>query len=304
MYDELEKRSTGNITLNANWQPITYTNTFDFFIKNGSNDIKFMTTNTTKEMDSSFTINKGYVISAPNGTTLNDTFYSDVETKNSFVSYTMPKAFTQRSHVATFKFYFTPITYNITYKFKLLQDGNLIDINGVSNSNTSTYNVLNEVKLNTPTYQSYDFDGWFLDEACTKRVTGINVGKTSNIGTGVDAYSELASRTTGNQVLYGKFRPHRIQIDTSIVSGYGSVSNTQYLKPGDSTTIYYIPASGYDIEYVELDGVKDSSLLLSDKYTFQNTNVSHTVNVKFKITKTKLAEITNLAFNWIDLNIE
>ena len=74
----------------------------------------------------------------------------------------------------------TPEVYHITYQLG----------GGVNPaSNPSTYTAGEDVVLQAPSLEDYDFDGWYLDESCTKPTTGVT------------------AETTGDLTFYAKWKP-------------------------------------------------------------------------------------------------
>lgn len=101
----------------------------------------------------------------------------------------MGSTVSQKTEEMWFEYYYDPIAYNITYNL----DGGTND-----ESNPSTYNVLYEVALKTPTRTGYGFNGWYNRGS---KVTGINQGCNATFSDASDLYSKLSLRTTGNITL-------------------------------------------------------------------------------------------------------
>ena len=74
-----------------------------------------------------------------------------------------------------------------------------------------------------------------------------------------------------------------------------------------NTTIYYYPANGYQVNYIRY-GKSNTNLsngnVNETLQVFENVTSDWYVHVGFKITSTRLSEITNSTYNWIDLKLD
>ncbi|MGN0788454.1 MAG: leucine-rich repeat protein [Christensenellales bacterium] len=111
-----------------------------------------------------------------------------------------------------------PIDYNIEYHL----DGGINDI-----KNPTQYNVENDVTLSEPTKAGYSFDGWYLDEAFTRRV---------------DEFDKMWCQ---NVDLYAHFYPFETEIDDD-----GKVTIVSYCGTG---TIVEIPKTINGREVVKVN---------------------------------------------------
>lgn len=62
--------------------------------------------------------------------------------------------------------------YSITY---------VIDQDAINADNVSTYTIEDQITLQNASKEGYEFDGWYLDEACTMKVEAINSGSMGNL---------------------------------------------------------------------------------------------------------------------------
>lgn len=114
-----------------------------------------------------------------------------------------------------------------------------------------------------PTQAGYTFLGWY---------TALDGG--SYVCGGGVSYSP-----TSAQSLYPHWQLIQHAITTSCSAG-GSITPTQQVSPGGSTTIYITPNSGYHISDVTVDGVSVGAV---SSYTFSNVTAGHTVYAAFAV---------------------
>lgn len=111
-----------------------------------------------------------------------------------------------------------------------------------------------------------------------------------------------ADGTTTVNYYYDVFK---YTIYTYIDKGYGAISEKQKVEPNQNTSVYYYPANGYDVEYVRY-GTSNSNLAATPidiLKVFENVQSDYYFHVAYKITETKISEITKASYNWIDLKI-
>jgi len=171
---------SGNITLYAKWQPITFTVVFD---GNNVNAIGTMSNQSITYgsgatlIPNAFSV-EGYVFTGWNtkadGT---GTHYADGAVISSFV--------TEDGASIVLYAQWESAEYAITY-----------ELNGGTNNsaNPATYKATEEVVLSNPTKRGYTFAGWYTDSAFSSKVTKIAVG------------------TKGNLVLYAKWTANTFKI--------------------------------------------------------------------------------------------
>ena len=134
----------------------------------------------------------------------------------SWAAHTLPISFNQPAFAWSMSIWYKPIAYNIIYE---LDGGTLIT------DNPSTYNVLYEtVFSNQPTKTGYTFDNWtnINDEI----VTGINVGANATFSSADDLYTQLSTRTTGNQIITANYTPNIYSIKYDANGGSGTMEDS------------------------------------------------------------------------------
>ncbi len=195
---------------------------------------------------------------------------------------------TQPSYVMNFEYDYFPTDYTITY-----------NLNGGTNnsSNPSTYNVLYGVTFSNPTKTGYDFLGWY--DANGKKITGINEGCNATFNDTADLYSKLKTRATGNISVTAKWKKHDYSITTN-KTGSGAISSNDKITYPKNTSVYIIPAEGYTISSLKIDGV---SITPVTKYNFLNVEADHKVEATFTISQNRKMELMQKGYKWIDLKL-
>ena len=215
----------GNVDLYFQYTPITYTNKINHWITGLSNEegqdssktsylIGVTSFNVTYKDTydggpAVFAMNSSRMVTEPNGTKLNSTFYTSSITGTK-QSLTMPQNVNQLPKVMEFDYYYSPVTYRITYD---LNDGTGTPESRATNSaeNPSTYNVFYGFTLKEPTRTGYTFKGW-VDES-GNLVKAINEGsnmefvKTLTSGNGTAIRDALAKRTARDITLTATWTP-------------------------------------------------------------------------------------------------
>lgn len=189
--------STQTVTIAANGSTVvnyyytrnSYTVSVSHVIYGGNPyaETTFTTSSFTKQYGETWSFANNMTASAPNGTA--HTHFGSGEYASSWTSYYIGNQVTQPARNTSVNCYYAPNSYTITY-----------NMNGGTNSssNPSSYDVLTGVTFANPTRSGYIFAGWTNTNGT--KVTGINPGKNSSIA-GDKMYSELASRTVGNQTI-------------------------------------------------------------------------------------------------------
>lgn len=237
--------------------------------------------------ESNFTPNISYALTVPNGFYLQQKFGTNQIT-GTYDLFNFGTTLTQPAYVMNFEYDYYPNTYTITYNL----DG------GINNSNNpDTYNVLYGVTFETPTKKGYDFVGWY--DSNGNKVTGINVGCDAKFSDTADLYSKLSTRTTGNIEVTAKWELHDYTIDTNY-TGSGVISNDTKVTFQEDTSIFIVPAEGYDFTSLKIDGVSVSPI---SNYGFWNVESDHTVEATFSMTQTKKMELLSKMCDWIDLKL-
>ena len=213
MYADLAKRTTGNLTIVANWTPNTYTNTISHWMwgftqGEGSNTSKnawFIGNSTFKQTyGTTFTMGSSRAKTVPNGFYLDSNFGSS-SISGTWETYPLNTEVTQNASSMFFEYDYRPRTYTITY-----------NMNGGTNSknNPSSYNVLYGFTLSAPTRTGYTFTGWTINGV---KVTGVNQGKSNNWASADAMYADLAKRTTGNLTIVANWINNEPVIDEPVI---------------------------------------------------------------------------------------
>lgn len=207
---------TGNLTLYAQWTPITYTNTIAHWASgfngegNNSNGTYYniASTSFTSKYNANFTLDSGKGVSPPNGYYLSSTFGTSY-ISGSWSGYTMPYNVTQKAGAGSFEYDYHPYSYTITYT-----------MNGGTNnsSNPTSYNVLYGFTLANPTRTGHTFTKW--TNSSGTQITGINVGANATFSSVDDLYTKLASRTTGNQTIVANWTANKYTVTFNANGGY------------------------------------------------------------------------------------
>ena len=149
---EIVQGTTGNITLYAKWEPVSYTITY--------------------ELDGGTNASENPAI------TLKD----PVKTGYTFAGWYMAEDFTGNAVTEIVQ----GSTGNITLYAKWVKEGDYIityvNVDGATNENPASYNVETEtITLKDPVKTGYTFGGWYKDGGFTTKVTEITQGTTGNI---------------------------------------------------------------------------------------------------------------------------
>lgn len=273
MYNKLNSRTTGNITLNARWQVNTYSNGIShwatsFQNREGNNGdkscFKLGETSYNKTYGSSVTINSNDAVRIPNGFRLVNHFGTNtINSNGTWKTYNMPYTFNQPAKSTWAEFYYAPKSYNITYDL----DG------GTNNSaNPSTYNVLYGVALKNPTKKYWKFVGW---KGETEVISNNQLDKfDTTISNGEYIFDNT---TSGNRLNHAA-----IQIWNNAGSEYYQDLATITTVGKVATKYTHTRATGYYTVRIKANGnIQDSSVMYKDCY-FEK---GKTYDVSFECTK-------------------
>lgn len=229
LYAELEKRTTGNQTLTAQWSPKTYSDWIEHWLfgfqnkegQNGIGDAYHLKTvqGILHKTDEVFQFSESDLTTIPNGciqTTVG--YYADALNKQNWVNKTLSANVIQQPIDTLFQINYSPLNYSITYA--LGSGTNNIAKN--HKDNPSSYNVLYGVTLKNPTKPYSDFLGWYDGDT---KVTGINPGANATFTSVADLYAKLAARNTGNKTLTAKWSPWTYTISFDANGASGSMGN-------------------------------------------------------------------------------
>lgn len=89
------------------------------------------------------------------------------------------------------------------------------------------------------------------------------------------------------------------EIDTSYI-GVGSISNSSKTKYTENTSIYIVPADGFQISKLKIDNVLVNPV---KQYDFISIEKDHKVEATFTITQSKKMELMQKGYSWIDLKL-
>lgn len=147
---------TGNVTLYAQWTPITYHIYYE--LNGGANNAGNPATYTTTAA-----VN----LNAPERTGYNfDGWYTDSSYQNKVTN--IP---TGSMGDVTFYAKWSVVNYSIAYNLN----------GGTNNSNPTSYNIEFSVTLSSPEKNGYTFDGWYKESDFKTKVTSIEAGNTGNL---------------------------------------------------------------------------------------------------------------------------
>lgn len=251
------------------------------------NAFRLQTTYGEETYGQEFTPNATYGITSPNGFYLANRF-GNGQITGSWTTFNFGTKLTQPSYVMNFEYDYYPTSYTITYNLN----------GGTNNSNNpSTYNVLYGVTFGTPTKKGYDFVGWY--DSNGNKITGINEGCNATFSDATDMYNKLKTRTTGDISVTARWERHIYSINTSYV-GIGSISNGCKVKYTENTSVFIVPADGFQIATLKVDGVSVNPV---SQYDFINIEKDHTVEATFSITQNKKMELIQKGYSWIDLKL-
>lgn len=286
---------SSDTTFYAHWTINKYKNKYEHWAwgfkneGNNSNKTAFLlqTTYGEETYNEEFTPDATYGLTVPNGFYLAPRF-GNGQITGKWTTFNFGTKITQPSYVMNFEYDYFPTDYTITY-----------NLNGGTNnsSNPSTYNVLYGVTFSNPTKTGYDFLGWY--DANGKKITGINEGCNATFNDTADLYSKLKTRATGNISVTAKWKKHDYSITTN-KTGSGAISSNDKITYPKNTSVYIIPAEGYTISSLKIDGV---SITPVTKYNFLNVEADHKVEATFTISQNRKMELMQKGYKWIDLKL-
>ena len=227
---------TSNITLYAQWQVNTYTDTIEhwaFGFKNGDGNnadgdaYKMNTTTFNLNYGVSKILNDTNAVTIPNGFGLAP-FYGTGEIEGTYKEYNFGSEFTQQDHNMYFLYGYHPIEYTISYD----------PAGGINSaSNPETYTVLYGVTFANPARTGYSFLGWY--DAGGNKLTGVNPGANATFANATALYNALASRTTGDISVTAHWQRNLYTIkfyNNDNVNGNQLISEKQYYY-GDAVEV-------------------------------------------------------------------
>ena len=286
---------SSDTTFYAHWTINKYKNKYEHWAwgfkneGNNSNKTAFLlqTTYGEETYNEEFTPDATYGLTVPNGFYLAPRF-GNGQITGKWTTFNFGTKITQPSYVMNFEYDYFPTDYTITY-----------NLNGGTNnsSNPSTYNVLYGVTFSNPTKTGYDFLGWY--DANGNKITGINEGCNATFNDTADLYSKLKTRATGNISVTAKWKKHDYSITTN-KTGSGAISSNDKITYPKNTSVYIIPAEGYTISSLKIDGV---SITPVTKYNFLNVEADHKVEATFTISQNRKMELMQKGYKWIDLKL-
>ena len=287
---------SSDTTFYAHWTINKYKNKYEHWAwgfkneGNNSNKTAFLlqTTYGEETYNEEFTPDATYGLTVPNGFYLAPRF-GNGQITGKWTTFNFGTKITQPSYVMNFEYDYFPTDYTITY-----------NLNGGTNnsSNPSTYNVLYGVTFSNPTKTGYDFLGWY--DANGNKITGINEGCNATFNDTADLYSKLKTRATGNISVTAKWKKHDYSITTN-KTGSGAISSNDKITYPKNTSVYIIPAEGYTISSLKIDGV---SITPVTKYNFLNVEADHKVEATFTISQNRKMELMQKGYKWIDLKLK
>lgn len=227
----------GDVTLYAQWTANIYTNTISHWLsglknQEGNNSdksaLKITDTSFKSSYRTAFAMGSNRQTTMPNGFSLRNVFRTP-SISGSWNNYNVGTSVTQVADDMWFEYYYDPIAYNITYNLE----------GGTNNSeNPSTYNVLYELTLKTPTRTGYGFDGWYSGST---KITSINKGCNATFTNTSDLYSKLSSRTTGNITLTAKWIANAYDVIFNANGGINAPNSQTKTQDIDLTLTTEIP---------------------------------------------------------------
>ena len=292
----------GNLTVYAQYTPITYTNTINYVLTglanqegNASSNSRYDMSNseesfnvvftdaygggpTTFTMDSSRILNQFTSNPSAFGMQLTSTFTTadingTVTSAGASADYSMPQTVTQKAYNMNFTYYYAPITYTITYN---LNDGDGTPISRATNSgdNPSTYNVYYGFTLKEPTRTGYKFTGW-VDESGNP-VKAINEGANMNFiksasKTGTEVKAMLSKRTARDITLTATWTPTNPELAVRKTTYYQDENITPDILKKNATAVDILEGDISDkiviksIEYDDGTVVTDPAYLDTSK---------------------------------------
>lgn len=147
-----------------------------------------------------------------------------------------------------------------------------------------------------------------------KEGSGIAGYALSESTTAPDTFQEsnvLEIPKTGDYYLYVKDNVGNVQskhigtikteceINTSY-TGIGSISNSSKVDYTENTSVFIVPAEGFDLATLKIDGVTVTPVR---KYDFISVEKDHKVEATFSITQNKKMELIQKGYSWIDLKL-
>jgi len=125
-----------------------------------------------------------------------------------------------------------------------------------------------------PTFQIIPNVGSFIAEVLVDGVPNANAVSTG---------SYTFPYVTTNHTISATFTKHRYTI-TTIAGPNGEITPVNpEVEHGANQTIYFIPALGYKVHKVFIDGNENSGAALAGSFTFLNVTAPHTISVTFTI---------------------
>ena len=269
----------GDVTLYAHWEANPFKNTIKHYVMDGDKKFYlFDTTNYTRRYEEKYQLSASdQGLTVPKGLALNT--YGTTHVTGSAKEYPFGTQVTQKAEDMEYEFYYKTIDYKVTY-----------NLNGGTNANgnKSSYNVLHEFNLETPTKRGYTFLGWYDENG--QRVTTLNGNVDNDFKNKDDMYNKLNTRTVGNKVLTAKWKANEYAITydgngatsgsmSGNVATYDSayaIQKNQYVRKGYTFIGWTTKADGTSDGYGWTSYTKDSQWNgggLFDKLT--NYNVSY-----------------------------
>ena len=242
-----------------------------------------------KKVGDKFSLTSANSIALPNGTVLGPKYGSGYS--GTWKNYDYTTTHTQPSSDIWFEYDYYPIAYNITYNLN----------NGTNNaSNPTTYTIMKETKLLSPTKTGYTFNGWQQDSTI---LTVANYNFTFNNSTSGNKFtSSTVQLYTNDTAKYIK------EIGSSAVTGKVSYTYTHtdatnsyriVLGAKGSTkneTIYYSnvyleKGATYEVSY-DLTTMNDSTVVINN-FSMKRTSSLSSINKD----KTETAMATSNYYN-------
>ena len=269
----------GDVTLYAHWEANPFKNTIKHYVMDGDKKFYlFDTTNYTRRYEEKYQLSASdQGLTVPKGLALNT--YGTTHVTGSAKEYPFGTQVTQKAEDMEYEFYYKTIDYKVTY-----------NLNGGTNANgnKSSYNVLHEFNLETPTKRGYTFLGWYDENG--QRVTTLNGNVDNDFKNKDDMYNKLNTRTVGNKVLTAKWKANEYAITydgngatsgsmSGNVATYDSayaIQKNQYVRKGYTFIGWTTKADGTSDGYGWTSYTKDGQWNgggLFDKLT--NYNVSY-----------------------------
>lgn len=110
-------------------------------------------------------------------------------------------------------------------------------------------------------YTNYEFSGWYKDDACTEKVTFLNL-------------------ITSDITVYGKY-VEKPKITTEVINGTID-SDILGIPKGNNEIVNYLPNEGYYLESITVDGIEQDIDIYRNKYEFINVISDHHIKVVYE----------------------